>query len=273
MRSSFLALLLAIRCCLHGQSLESATATLNPIGGVVYDATFNFIPTPLEGLAVLGFPFSAEEVVGQDGQWSFLRRIVRDSKGRTRVERRLPLGPNVQETPLLVEISDVVGGFVYVLDSQAKIAHRYRPPEPGTAAAPRRSTAAVTVGKAPTESKDDGLPQPPKTATLSAIPAPPSEKLGASVIEGVKVEGTRFTISIPVYDGGSRRFTTSEIWTSPELQIAVLTKTTDMGGVEKTVRFRNINRAEPDTRLFEVPAGYRLQDEVGEFNIRATIGQ
>ena len=51
----------------------------------------------------------------------------------------------------------------------------------------------------------------------------------------------------------------SEEWTSPDLKVLVLTEHRDPRMGTSTYRVTNINRAEPDAYLFEVPADYTVQ--------------
>ena len=50
----------------------------------------------------------------------------------------------------------------------------------------------------------------------------------------------------------------SERWYSPDLQVDVMTRHSDPRMGEEITRLANINRAEPDPGLFQVPAGYQL---------------
>jgi hypothetical protein len=260
------------------QVLESATATLGPSDRVSYQISFLFHPEPLDGPPTLAAPFSADEFVheikvlenGTRGeQTQLLRKLYRDSKGRTRSEHRLSLGPEVADPPLVVEIYDAVSGYHYTLDLEKKVAHRYIPPQPGAEVpeAPRKDAAVVTAGRVAATSS--GSEQPARrvvTATLGPTPIPPSEKLATRELDGLTVEGTRYTTAMP---GG--QITTSEIWISTELKLTVLTAITDPQGGERTIRLQNISRSEPDPSLFQVPSGYTVQHEPGEFRIDFTI--
>jgi TonB family protein len=88
------------------------------------------------------------------------------------------------------------------------------------------------------------------------------ESLGTQSIEGVQAEGTRTTTTIPAGAIGNERAIqiTSERWYSPELQMVVMTRHSDPRFGETTYRLTNINRAEPDRSLFEVPSGYTVKE-------------
>jgi hypothetical protein len=59
----------------------------------------------------------------------------------------------------------------------------------------------------------------------------------------------------------------SERWYSAELQLVVMTRHSDPRSGETTYRLTNINRAEPDKTLFEVPAGYTIKEGFGSGTI------
>jgi hypothetical protein len=93
-----------------------------------------------------------------------------------------------------------------------------------------------------------------------------NEQLGTEIIEGVLAEGTRMTTTYPVgFLGNDRPVTTvTETWTSSELGMVVLTRTSDPRRGETTMKLTNISRAEPDASLFQQPAGYAVVDPSGQ---------
>ena len=56
---------------------------------------------------------------------------------------------------------------------------------------------------------------------------------------------------------------TSEVWTSPDLQVTVMSKHNDPRFGETVYRLTNMNRVEPDHSLFEVPPGYAVKNMPG----------
>jgi hypothetical protein len=88
------------------------------------------------------------------------------------------------------------------------------------------------------------------------------ESLGKQAIEGVECTGTKETATIPAGAVGNERAieTVTERWYSPELQLEIMTKTTDPRFGETTYRLGNIVRAEQPKSLFEVPADYKLEE-------------
>lgn len=81
------------------------------------------------------------------------------------------------------------------------------------------------------------------------------ESLGTQVIEGINTEGTRDTRTIPAGAVGNEKpiVITSEVWTSPELQVVVLSKRNDPRFGETVYKLTDISRSEPDPALFQIP--------------------
>ena len=63
----------------------------------------------------------------------------------------------------------------------------------------------------------------------------------------------------------------SERWFSPELQLIVKTRHFDPRFGENTYQLIEINRAEPARELFEVPAGYKIE-ETPTYPTRGAVG-
>jgi hypothetical protein len=62
--------------------------------------------------------------------------------------------------------------------------------------------------------------------------------------------------------GNDRPITTvSETWMSPDLNTAVLSKSSDPRFGENTTKLTNLVMAEPDPALFQVPGDYSIVDE------------
>jgi hypothetical protein len=98
------------------------------------------------------------------------------------------------------------------------------------------------------------------------------ESLGKQTIEGVEAEGQRVTVTIQAGKIGNERpiVTVNERWYSPELQTVVLSKNSDPRIGETTYKLINIDRSEPDTSLFQVPADYTVE-EGPSFNVGAPV--
>jgi hypothetical protein len=89
-----------------------------------------------------------------------------------------------------------------------------------------------------------------------------TEKLGTQIIEGVVTEGERQTQTIPEGEQGNDRpiLITTEVWTSPELKMVVLRKSSDPRSGETIMKLTNISRTEPDASLFQPPPDYTIVD-------------
>jgi hypothetical protein len=238
---------------------------------------------PFSMAPVTGQPYSGEEVSESvqtlaDGthinQTLMQQRVYRDSQGRTRTERSLmhpgmslPAG---EEAPMMIDIMDPVAQVRYSLDTRSKIAHRWAMPTVAGSAHANAGFGAMLSPVAPlttmaavkTQAVSPGDPSQPHAQT---------ENLDPQTIDGIAVEGRRTTITYPAGSvGNDREFvTTMEMWTSPELGVAVLNKNSDPRNGDHTQRLTKISRNEPDASLFQPPAGYEVVEEkTGTANVQ-----
>ena len=219
--------------------------------------------------------------------------VFRDSEGRTRREQTLKgLGAlGAGEEPLqTIFINDPVAGVTYSLDSRSRTAHKSMPLKfdfttklpPGADGqkfefkVERGASASGTViMAAPLGAGPEGarIPPPGIEGAVGAAtyyfrtgqgpnPNEVKEQLGKQTIEGVEAEGTRTTVTIPAGEIGNERpiEIVSERWYSPELQLVVMSRTSDPRMGETTYKLTNINRTEPAKSLFEVPVGYTVKE-------------
>ena len=235
------------------------------------------------GSLVRGAPFSGEGIttVSQtlgDGtriERRVTAKVYRDSEGRIRREQTVlgldALKPAAEGQPI-VTITDPVAGLTYLLDPNAHTARRSR-------AGVRRWGDAADLEKLraaagqPVERLHSGEPAPPPPPP----PPPPGERggvgrrrdipnwpepLGTRQIEGVTVNGTRRTETIPVGRIGNDRpiVITDERWDSPDLKVLVSSQHHDPRTGDVEYRLTNISRAEPPPHLFAVPADYEVVD-------------
>jgi hypothetical protein len=147
-----------------------------------------------------------------------------------------------------IQIADPVAGYRYMLDSRTQTARR-------SAVAPtmQRPNMVATAKPAPPTVPPAARPRPDRSR----------ESLGTQTIEGVLAEGMRWTTTFPEGSVGNDRpiTTVSENWTSADLKILVLSKSSDPRTGEHTMRLTNIVIAEPDPALFQIPADYSIVDE------------
>lgn len=201
---------------------------------------------------VLGAPYSAEAVtlttqVLADGNRIEQRTtaaIARDGKGRIRREQQpLPLGGLVVGSSFIT-IADPASRTHVTLDRERRVAVRVKTPPP-----------EGLDGRAPVPTVSNG------GAALAA--SVKTEPLGTRDIEGVRADGTRTTVTIPAHAIGNQApvVTVSERWFSPDLQAVVLTERSDPRFGKTLYRLVNIVRAEPKPELFEIPAGYRIEEQ------------
>jgi hypothetical protein len=237
--------------------------------------TLNF-RVPVEAKVVKGAPFSAEIVTESiqtlaDGNRIVQRsnaRVYRDGEGRVRrEEERGSNSPNIS-------ITDPVSGVSYLLDAEKRIA-RQTPSMAGLRIMELQQAVHDLTMRVPPNAADKlrALAVPQQEIELKIeqegigrvferrVPEPARvEQLPARDIEGVRAVGTRRTTTIAAGAIGNDLpiEIVSEEWTSPDLNILVMTERRDPRLGTSTYRLVNIIRAEPDRYLFEVPSDYTL---------------
>jgi hypothetical protein len=87
-----------------------------------------------------------------------------------------------------------------------------------------------------------------------------TESLGTKNIEGIDVEGSRTTTTIPAGTIGNERAIeiVYEKWYSKDLQLIIFSRHNDPGFGEQTYRLTNINRTDPATTLFSPPPDFKV---------------
>jgi hypothetical protein len=88
------------------------------------------------------------------------------------------------------------------------------------------------------------------------------ESLGSDSIDGLSVVGTRETVTInPGVVGNSQPLvTTREFWYSPDLQVNLSVTRQDPREGTQVVNVHDVSRSEPDPAMFQVPAGYVIEN-------------
>lgn len=169
------------------------------------------------------------------------RLVVRDSQGRIFEERRrfVPADSNSPSLVFQTEFSDPAQHTKYVCFSANKVCNLI------TFFAPL-SEPIVAVGPI-----GDGK------RYLSR------SDLGKSDVSGIETIGTRETISTnPGAVGNDREVSlTKEFWYSPKLGVNLIVKRTDPLQGAQVFTVSDIQLAEPDARLFVLPAGYKVVDQ------------
>jgi hypothetical protein len=239
---------------------------------------------PVESKVVKGAPFSAEIVTESiqtlaDGNRIVQRsssRVYRDSEGRVRREEDRDAGGPA------ISITDPVAGASFMLDTQNRVASRT------SNMAGYQVTLAFEKAKVLMAHELEGIQRKLEDARKGLDALPPNvaavrkaeeqkiaraaavsdhgreqarvEQLPERIIEGVRAQGVRRTTTIAAGAIGNELpiEIVSEEWTSPDLKIFVFTERRDPRMGTSTYRVANINRAEPDHYLFEVPSDYTV---------------
>ncbi len=196
---------------------------------------------------------------------------ARDSEGRTRRDQSLSaIGPFNGQSMKLIHISDPVSNATYTLDPAKKTATKMPNlrtmivQKPGQNVAHVETHSYSTSHTATSPVMEAAMAEAMKKVTAEAKAAAGSkrESLGKQMMEGLQVEGTRMTRTIPTGEIGNDRpiDIVSERWYSPELQTTMMSRTVDPRAGETVFRLTNVRRAEPSRDLFEVPADYKMTD-------------
>jgi len=228
---------------------------------------------------VKGAPYSAQAVTQTTQTLSDGNRITnennivvyRDSKGRTRREI-FAAGASAGAQPERITINDTATGDAYDLDPATRTATRNRvlrlamALEQASAGSGTTGEVALSRDTVPAPSQNFFFRVGPGAAKLtpdSSPILPRNEPLGTQTIEGVEAQGSRSTITIPAGKIGNERAIeiVHETWYSPQLQTVVMSRVFDPRSGEVVYRLTNINRAEPDSSLFEVPSDYKIQQD------------
>ena len=259
---------------------------------------FMSAPISLDSDPVAGAPYSAEAVTEVVQQLADGNRIVRqnkaqisrDSQGRTRREQGFAMfgplvnGPRGSELRN-VQISDPTAGTMVMLDLSSRTAHRMSEPPRvmlrNKIAGVNTNTAINVSGSAAVRLEKFEFAVPPPEArggvmfnraeAMSTMPGekPVVESLGTQFMEGLAVEGTRTTLTIPAGQIGNELpiNVVSERWFSPDLKVLMMSRQSDPRFGETTYRLTNVSRSEPSPQLFEIPAGFTVVDPEANRNM------
>ncbi len=88
------------------------------------------------------------------------------------------------------------------------------------------------------------------------------ENLGTNVVNDLNVVGTRETLSISAGAVGNSQLlvATREFWYSPDLQVNLSVTRNDPRIGTQVLQLVDLSRSEPDPAIFQVPAGFVIQD-------------
>jgi|SRR5579871_2296582 len=237
-------------------------------GGGPRHGNMNFIAHEMMSKTVKGAPFAADAVItttqslpnGSHINRTSTASLYRDSEGRTRREQQSLSDTGVfagsgQSRPT-VFIHDPVAQSAYVLNPQKKTAqkmsfntHEARRANPGGG---QNATESAEAPGEPGVYRYGGSVEASRTVK--------TESLGNQVIEGLPVEGTRHTLTIPAGAIGNDQpiESVTERWFSPDLQVVVKSVRTDPRFGQTVYQLSNIRRAEQPATLFEVPSDFAI---------------
>jgi hypothetical protein len=217
----------------------------------------------MPGRVVTGAPFSADVVtestqVLSDGnhiKQSSTVHFARDSQGRTRREQSLTSLGALGSNRTVVFIDDPVNSVSYALMPDTKTANKSV--HPGGRGGNRGQNNPNRPG--PDIARGPGGRGGRNSQNLK------TESLGTQVMEGVSVQGTRTTMTIPAGQIGNDQpiNIVTERWYSPDLQTTIMVKRSDPRNGDTVTRYTNISRAEPVPTLFQPPADYKVQETHG----------
>jgi hypothetical protein len=237
------------------------------------------------GRVVTGAPYSADETIEftrtlSDGSVidrKSTKTVYRDGQGRTRVERTLTrIGPFATSgaPATIVTIDDPVAHKMYVLNPADKTARELgggprmggmgggrdgghdggRGGDGGHGGMAGRGPDGRDGGHGGGAGGHDGGGRGGMRGGNSV-----TVSLGTKMVQGVNVEGTRTTTTIPAGAEGNQQpiLITFERWYSPDLLTNVMTVRSNPFEGKTTFMLTNLKRGEPDASLFTVPSDYK----------------
>jgi hypothetical protein len=259
-------------------ALSSAAFAQEASNTVVYKSQ-GMVSISAQSATVQGAPYSATVTNGSVQTLADGNRIVqtssgttaRDAQGRSRQDTALPAIGNLSaaNAPHLVFIQDPVAQVSYVLNLTDKTAQKLPMPPPNAAgsAAPAVANAFYIQSGGGPSTAAAPMPMPPPMALQRTIVASDqdqvaTEDLGSQTMEGIVVNGTRTTRTIPAGEIGNDKTISivTEVWMSTDLKTVISSKRNDPRMGEQTFQLTNIVRAEPDPSLFTVPSDFKITD-------------
>ena len=201
---------------------------------------------------VAGAPFSGTvEIVSKevlpDGSTrtrQTVNHIARNSAGTIYNERRQLVPPGYQGEPRLLSS--------HIYDPQTRVS---------TFLEPRTFLSRQTVLKQAPKNVENNAPQ----TLMPAVRTPnlTITDLGTETVAGLQLHGTRKERVVPAsLSGTGKEITiTDEYWLSTELNVYLIIRHNDPRTGEQTIGIVDVNRREPDSATFQIPAKYKVVDE------------
>jgi hypothetical protein len=250
-----------------------------PDGGGPGDGGGNFVrfigaEAMLGDKLITGSPFSADVVrefkqTLSDGTLIDRKttgKLARDSQGRTRSEITPPaIGPFATSgAPTIILINDAVAHKHYALNPKDKTARELGPAPHvggmGHGEGHGEVGYSVRGGPGGRDGRGGGAGKGGGHDGMRGG-EPVTVSLGSKTIDGVTVNGTRTTRTIPAGAIGNEKAIeiVFERWYSPDLLTDVMTKRSDPFSGESTFQLTNIKREEPAASWFQVPSDYKME--------------
>src|SRR5271157_816314 len=210
-------------------------------GGGPGGARFLGAEPGMPGRVVKNAPYSADVVTestqtladGNHIRQTGNSHVARDSEGRTRLEQSLSGLSTIAGSatlPHVVFIHDPVAGQSYALNATDKTASKSIMQRPGRGNGPPPAQAGANGRNGQARDQMAGSHMrggfPGRGANNQNVK---TESLGRQTMEGVVVDGTRTTLTIPAGERGNEQpiLVVTERWYSAELQTVVLSKRSD----------------------------------------------
>lgn len=206
---------------------------------------------------VTGEPYSAQAVTttvqtladGTTIKRQITASIARDSEGRTMRSQTFNgfgAAGGQQNGATIVSIFDPVANQRIEYNSTTKTAR--------ILVLPQKSGSGQGSGQGP------GGKRGPHGNHSSQVSVQ-TESLAAQTMAGVSVEGTQTTRTIAAGAFGNDKplVSTNEEWYSPDLQMVIQSTRNDPRFGQTTYTISNLQRAEPNASLFQVPAGFQTK--------------
>jgi hypothetical protein len=206
---------------------------------------------------VTGEPYSAQAVTatvetlpnGTHITHQTTASIARDSEGRTMRSETLNgsgAAGSSQTGMTIVSIFDPVANQRIEYNTKGKTARVF--------VLPQKSTASPASGGTGNGANRHGHFNSQNVTVQST-------SLGSQTISGVSADGTQTTRTVAAGAMGNDQplVSTNQVWYSPDLQIVVQSTRTDPRFGQTTYTVSNIQQAEPNASLFQVPAGYQTK--------------
>jgi hypothetical protein len=204
-------------------------------------------------LAVKGEPYSLiSETTNSkkltDGTWTTTvleEHHMRDSEGRERSEI---VNPDKRPLTPAARITDPVAQTIISLQPWDKTAHVTHIPLPKPPTPEQEAKAAEFRAKA---------------AEYRALhPSPSESQLPPQKILGIDAQGQRRTITLGTkLPNGDAVTVVEDTWTAPDLNIPLAKTSDDPRGQKIIMTVTDLQRAEPNPTLFQIPADYKVTEQ------------